>query len=204
MMYKRGRTFFLTTISILISIQLIMAFTKLGTIPAVGPIVMSIAHIPIIVGVIILGLKGGLILGFNYGFLSLVVWTFIPPSPIAFIFTPFYSIGNISGNIWSLVVSFVPRILMPVLVYFLIKLFLKFIKSKYIASFLGASIGYMLSSIMLLYFVYIFFGQEYSSVLGVSYSVVLSVIITTILTSGIPESIISGFVASGMYKVLKK
>lgn len=202
-MYDSKKIKFITILSVLFAIEIIVAVTPLGSLPAVGPIVMTLAHIPVIVGVVMLGIKGGIIMGFLYGLLSFLVWTFMPPSPIAFLFTPFYSLGGISGNFYSLIISFIPRILIGVLSYlFIFVIFNKF-KNLFLKTFLGAFIGNLISSIILLVFVYIFFGPQYSGVLGIEYSALYAVIITTILTSAIPESILGGLVAYGVSKVYK-
>lgn len=202
-MSNRKRVSFMTMLAILIAIEVIIAVTPLGSLPAIGPIVMTIAHIPVIIGAVVLGLKGGLIMGIVYGVLSFLVWTFMPPSPIAFLFTPFYSLGEISGNFWSLIICFVPRILIGLLTYFLINVIYRVSKNKFVCNFFGAFVGNFISSLILLAFVYIFFGQAYASVLGIEYGAVIGVITTTLLTSAIPESILGGLVAYGIAKVLK-
>lgn len=203
-MYDKKRMSFITTLSILLAIEIIIAVTPLGSIPAIGPIVMTTAHIPVIVGAILLGLKGGAIMGLAYGFLSFLVWTIMPPSPIAFLFTPFYSLGDISGNFYSLVICFVPRILIGVLTYLFVSVIFGKLKNKFIKNFFGAFIANLICSVLLLGFVYMFFGQPYSSVLGIEYSALMGVILTTILTSAIPESILGGFVAYAFSKIYKK
>lgn len=190
-------------LSILIAIEIIIAFTPLGSLPAIGPIVMTIAHIPVIIAVIILGLRGGLIMGFVYGFLSFLIWTFIPPSPIAFLFTPFYSLGDISGNFWSLVICFVPRILIGALTYYFISLIYRISKSKFICIFFGSFLGNLISSFILLVLTYIFFKQPYATVLGIEYSAVIGFISLTFLLNSIPESILGGLVGYGIGKIIK-
>lgn len=200
---NRKRISSIVTLSILIAIEIIVAFTPLGSLPAIGPIVMTLAHIPVIIAVIVLGFKGGLIMGLVYGFLSFLVWTFMPPSPIAFLFTPFYSLGDISGNFWSLVICFVPRILIGVLSYFFIKLIYIFSKKKSISTFFGPFFGNLISSLVLLVFTYVFFREPYATVLGVEYGAVMGVILMTFLLNAIPESILGGLVAYGIGKFIK-
>lgn len=202
-MNNKKNILFTTTLAILIAIEIIVAITPLGSLPAIGPIVMTIAHIPVIVGAVVLGFKGGVIMGFVYGLLSFLVWTFMPPSPIAFLFTPFYSVGGISGNFWSLVICFVPRILLGVLSYFFIKIIFKPFKNRFLSNFVGGALANILCSILLLIFVYIFFGSQYATVLGIEYQAVKGVILLTVVTSAIPESILGGFVAFGVDKLFK-
>ncbi len=202
-MYDKKRALFLTKLAILIAIEIIIAVTPLGSLPAIGPIVMTLAHIPVIIGAIVLGIKGGLIMGFVYGLLSFLVWTFMPPSPIAFLFTPFYSLGEISGNFFSLVICFVPRILIGLLTYFFIAIIFKNVKSLFFKTFIGATIANFICSVILLALVYVFFGQEYAMALNAPYEALIGIITTTIVTSGIPESILGGLVAYGVAKVYK-
>lgn len=202
-MYDKKRALFLTKLAILIAIEIIIAVTPLGSLPAIGLIVMTLAHIPVIIGAIVLGIKGGLIMGFVYGLLSFIVWTFMPPSPIAFLFTPFYSLGEISGNFFSLVICFVPRILIGLLTYFFIAIIFKNVKSLFFKTFIGATIANFICSVILLALVYVFFGQEYAMALNAPYEALIGIITTTIVTSGIPESILGGLVAYGVVKVYK-
>jgi uncharacterized membrane protein len=66
--------------------------------------------IPVIIAGILLGLWAGALMGFFAGLFSFIVWTFMPPSIMAFVFTPFASIGDVHGNFWSILICFAPRI----------------------------------------------------------------------------------------------
>ncbi len=198
-----SKTMFITMMSVLIAIQIIIALTPLGSLPAFGPIIMTTAHIPVIVSAIVLGIRGGIISGMVYGLLSFLTWTFRPVSPVAFLFTPFYSVGEISGNLFSLVICFVPRILIGVFTVIFVQFVFKNCKNKFVKNFFGALISNMLCSFILLFFVYIFFGQSYAMVLGVEYKSIIFIIMTTFLFNSIPESILGGFVAYGVSKVFK-
>ncbi len=198
-----SKTKFITMISVLIAIQIIIALTPLGSLPAFGPIIMTTAHIPVIVSAMVLGMRGGIISGVVYGLLSFLIWTFRPVSPVAFLFTPFYSVGEVSGNLFSLVICFVPRILIGVLTVVFIQYVFNNYENKFIKNFFGAFISNMICSFILLFFVYVFFGQSYSIVLGVEYKSIIFIIMSTFLFNSIPESILGGFVAYGVSKVFK-
>lgn len=202
-MSNKKSILFMTTLAILISIEIIISTTTLGSLPAIGPIVMTVAHIPVIIGAVVLGFKGGIIMGFVYGLLSFLVWTFAPSSPVAFLFTPFYSVGQISGNFWSLIICFVPRILLGILSYLFIKVLFRPFNSKFLSNFVGAALANIISSGLLLFFVYIFFRGEYATVLGIEYKAVKGVILLTIVTSSIPESILGGAVTLGVDKLFR-
>ncbi|HOD03267.1 MAG TPA: ECF transporter S component, partial [Clostridiales bacterium] len=112
---SRRKILLLVQFSLLLAIEAIVCFTPLGSLPALGPIVATLSHIPVVLTAVLLGTGAGAAMGFMFGLFSFIVWTFTPPSPvIAFVFTPFYSLGEIEGNFWSLVICFVPRILIGV------------------------------------------------------------------------------------------
>ena len=94
----KGRTLFLAQFGIMLAILVIVAFTPLGSLPAIGPIVATTVHVPIIITAILLGWKAGTAMGFIGGLLSVIVWTFMPPNPfMAFVFSPFFVLGAIDG-----------------------------------------------------------------------------------------------------------
>ncbi len=202
-MSDRKRVSFVTMLAILIAIEIVIMTTPLGALPAMGPIIMTIAHVPVIVAAVILGLRGSVIMGLVYGSLSFLIWTFAPRSPVAFLFTPFYSVGGIGGNFWSLVVCFVPRIALGFLSYFFIRIAFKRLNNKFVSSFIGAFLANFIASVMLMLFVYVFFSYEYSTFLGIGYDALKGVILLTIVTSSVPESIFGGLVAFFVDKAFK-
>jgi uncharacterized membrane protein len=110
---KNKKIFFLVQFSILTAIEAIFCFTPLSSLPAIGPIVATLMMIPVIITAILLGTNAGTVMGFIAGLFSFLVWTFMTPSPlVAFIFTPFYSLGEFQGNIGSLIIA-LSRVLYP-------------------------------------------------------------------------------------------
>ena len=111
--------------AVIAAIIILMAF-----VPYVGYINLvvikaTIIHVPVIIGSVLLGPKKGAFLGFIFGATSLVNNTF-NPSLLSFAFSPFYS----GGNLWSLVICFVPRILVGVIPYFVHRGIMKLAKEK--------------------------------------------------------------------------
>ena len=174
--------------AILLSIETIFSFTILGQIP-VGPIVMTLSMIPIIVTSLTLGLIYGSIMGFIGGLYSFIYFTFINPGITSFVFTPFVSIGSYTGNVWSLVICFIPRILtglFPALFYnSLTKVNPKLDKLWLV---LASLIGSLTNTILVLGGIWLFFGREYSDAVGGAIHILIG---TTILTNGLPEAILS-------------
>lgn len=101
-------------------IVIVLAFTPfLGYIP-LGFTRATTIHIPVILASILLGPKRGGAIGAVFGLTSLINNT-VSPTPTSFVFSPFYSVGDVSGNFLSLVICFVPRILIGVVPYFVYK-----------------------------------------------------------------------------------
>ena len=124
-----NKTVSIAQLSLFIAIIALMAFIPfLGYIP-LGFSRATIVHIPVILGSIILGPKNGAILGFVFGLTSFLVATFTPDIT-AFAFTPFYSIGNIHGNFFSLIICFVPRILVGIVPYYIYNFLCKLIQKE--------------------------------------------------------------------------
>ena len=85
---KKPNTLFIAQFAILLALEAIVCFTPLGSIP-IGPLVATLAMLPVIVAGILLGTGAGAAMGFAAGLFSFIVWTFMPPNPVtAFVFTP--------------------------------------------------------------------------------------------------------------------
>lgn len=205
---KKNRTLLLVQFSIILAIEAIVCFTPLGSLPALGPIVATLSHIPVIIAAIMLGTGAGMAMGFFFGLFSFIVWTFMPPLPIAFVFTPFYSVGNASGNIWSLFICFVPRILIGLVAGTVYKVLSKAFSRKtgkdVLIYGLSGIFGSLTNTFLVLGGIYLFFGESYAETAEIAYSLLLGVIGTTILTSGIPEAIIGAVAAYGVGRTLKR
>lgn len=199
------KTLFIVQFGLLLAIEAIIGFTPLGSLPAIGPIVATLAHVPVIIAAILLGTGAGALMGFFFGLFSLIVWTFMTPNPlVAFAFTPFYSAGNFQGNIWSLVICFVPRILVGVAAGLLFKGFAKLFKGKFWAYSLSGFLASLVNTFLVLGGIYVFFGAQYSQALGLTEGLLLSIIGGTILTSGIPEAVLGGILAYAICRPLRK
>lgn len=199
---NQSRTLTLVQFGVLLAIEALFCFTPLGSLPAIGPIVATLAMVPVIITALLLGTKAGTLMGAFAGLFSFLVWTFTPPSPVvAFVFTPFYSLGEFQGNVGSLLICFVPRILSGTvagLVYH--KASGRFPKKDILNFSLSAVLGSLTNTIGVMGGIWLFFNHQYSTLVG---ETLLVVIATTILTSGIPEAIVSALLASAVCKPLK-
>jgi uncharacterized membrane protein len=203
---KNKKVLFLVQFSILTAIEAIFCFTPLGSLPAIGPIVATLMMIPVIITAILLGTKAGTAMGFIAGLFSFLVWTFMTPSPlVAFIFTPFYSLGEFQGNIGSLIICFIPRILSGTVAGALYKAIAKLKPEKHILSMIiSSALGSLTNTFGVMFGIWLFFGSQYSSIAG---EAMLAVIGTTVLTSGLPEAAVAAILCPAVSKsvmVLKK
>ena len=200
-MKSQSRTLFLTQFSALLAVEILFCFTPLGSLPAFGPIVMTLGMVPVVITSILLGTKAGTVMGLLTGLFSFIVWTFMPPNPlVAFLFTPFHSFGEISGGIGSLVICFVPRTLVGTIAGLTWEGLSKAIADKRILRLsLSAAAGSMTNTLGVMGGIWFFFGEQYSSLAGSSMLIIIG---STILLSGIPEAIASAVIASAVCEPL--
>jgi len=197
------KTIFLAQFAMLLAIEAIVCFTPLGSLP-IGPMVATLGMVPVIITAIILGTPAGTAMGFFTGLFSFLVMTFTPPTPVAFVFTPFYSIGAVHGNFWSLVICFVPRILVGTVTGLCFSLFSRLKWNKVFVYSVSGVLGSLTNTVLVLGGIYVFFGQSYATVIGKSFDVLLGIIGLSILTNGIPEAVIGGIAAYAICYPIKK
>lgn len=184
-------------------IIVLLGATPLGIIP-IGPVGLTTVHIPVIIGALMLGPKYGALLGFIFGIVSLLVATF-QPFVGAFAFSPFApGLAGYTGNPLSLVVCFVPRILIGLVTPLVFNLLVRLFKNRgRIFAYGGAALaGTLTNTILVLTFIYLFFGPGYAEAIEIAHSALLAVMGTTILTQGVPESIAAVLVAMALGKVI--
>ena len=199
-----NRTLFLTQFSLLLAIEAIFCFTVLGSLPISPTIVATLAGIPVVTAAILLGTKAGALMGFFAGLFSLVVWTFFPPPTsayLAFLYTPFYSVGGIQGNGWSLFICIVPRIMIGVLAGVSFNIIDKLTKKRDMGLTYAISgiLGSMANTLITLYMIYLIFSEDFVRATGGDVTnagpIVMGIISALIVSNGIPEAIICAMAA---------
>ena len=188
----------------------IMAFTPfLGYIP-LGFTRATIIHIPVIIASLLMGPKKGGVLGFLFGLTSFINNT-INPTATSFVFTPFYSLGDVSGGIGSVIICFIPRILVGIVPYFVYKLVLRLssetTKNRGVSNIglvLAGISGALVNTLLVMNLIYIFFGDAYIKASEKAVSLGYMVILSIIGINGVPEAIIAGILTLCIGKVLLK
>lgn len=192
----------LTMISFMCVIIFLLSFTPIGFI-SIGVMRATVIHIPVIIGAILMGPKVGSFLGFLFGLSSLIVNTF-NPTITSFVFSPFYSIGDIRGNFYSLLICFIPRILIGFIAgYMYIFLDMSF-KLKKIVVPIVSVISSFLNTLLVMAGIYYFFGDQYAEIKEIEVSQLFKFIIIIIGTNGILEAIVACVVCSLLVLPLKK
>lgn len=181
--------------AMLLAVEAIVSFTPLGSIP-IGPLVATLGMIPVILTSILMGTAAGSAMGFCAGLFSFLVWTFAPPSPLtAFVFTPVYSLGPTKGNFWSLVICFVPRILVGTVSGLCFQLFTRLKWKAPFAYGVSGVLGSLVNTLLVLGGIYVFFGSSYASAIEQNLGALPALIGAVVLTNGIPEAVLGGVAA---------
>ena len=183
----------MVTTAMFVAIILAMSFVPyLGYIP-LGFMNATIIHIPVIIGAILLGPARGT---FN-------------PNLTSFVFSPFYSLGNVHGNFKSLMICFVPRILIGVVAYYVYTGIVKLVKKKKndgkgSAAALAAAgaAGALTNTLLVMNGIYFLFGSSYANAKGIATDALYGVILGVIGTQGVPEAIVAAVLTAAIGKAL--
>ena len=191
----------LVLVALFAAIILIMAFTPMiGYIP-LGFTRATIIHIPVIIASIVLGPKKGAFLGFVFGLTSLINNT-LNPTVTSFVFTPFFSLGNAEPSWLSLIVCFVPRILVGVVPYYIRKLTGKL--PDILSYTLAGLMGSLTNTILVMNLIYLLFKESYAVASGKAVEVLYAAIGSVILINGVPEAIVAAIITFAICKALSR
>lgn len=204
---RNKKTYEMVLTALFAAIIVIMAFVPyLGYINLVV-IKATLIHVPVIIGSIMLGPKKGGFLGFIFGCTSLINNTF-NPSLLSFAFSPFYSVGEIGGNFWSIVICFVPRILVGVVPYFVYvgvrKLFKEKKGSDWLALPVAGVVGAFTNTLLVMNLIYFCFSEQFAAAKGIAMEAVYGAILAIIAANGVPEAIVAAALTTVVCKALKR
>lgn len=190
---KNTRTLTMAQLALFSAIIVILTFTPfVGYIP-LGITRATIIHIPVIIGSILLGPKKGAFLGFVFGLTSLLNNT-INPTITSFTFTPFYA----GGNLWSLVVCFVPRILVGVVPYFVYLGVKKLTHRETLPLMLSGLAGSMTNTVLVMGMIWLFFGNAYAQAKEVPVATLYQVILGVVGVNGVLEAIVAAILTAAV------
>jgi len=188
----------LALLSIMIALELLFAMVPfLGYIP-LGFINATTLHIPVILTAIILGGKEAMLVGLVFGMTSLLKNT-LQPNLTSFLFTPAYT----GGNFWSLVICFVPRILMGLVAAYLFNKLLDKVGEN-ISLAVSAFLGAFVNTLLVMGLAYFCFGSLYGEAIGIEQSAVAAAILGVIFTNGVVEALVAAVIAVVVGKVARR
>ena len=196
----------MTQVALFGAIIVLLAFTPfLGYIP-LGFTRATIIHIPVIIGSLLMGPKKGAVLGLVFGATSFINNT-MNPTVTSFVFTPFYSLGEFSGGIGSLVICFIPRILVGVVPHYVYKGVRSLSKNEKVSSaglILAGRSGDLVNTPLVMNLIFVFFRDAYAQANGVAVNAVYAFILSVIGTNGIPEAIVAAVFTLCIGKILMR
>lgn len=197
MIKQRERTRSLVEMALFIAIILVLSLTPLGYIP-LGFMNATTIHIPVIIAGIVFGWKKGAFCGFVFGLTSFLNASFRSASVLSFLFTPLKPMGSV----WSIVIAFVPRILIGVVAYVIFKVLFNATKKKSVSLFIAGFLGSMTNTVLVMGMAYIFFAKPYAEAIGKEVNQVLGAVCSVMVVNGIPEAIVAGLIASAVCAAL--
>lgn len=200
------RTKGIVQMAIFSALIVVLAFTPfIGYIP-LGFTRATIIHIPVIIGSLILGPKKGAVLGGVFGLTSFINNT-INPTVTSFVFTPIYSLGEYSGGIGSIIICFVPRILIGVIPFYVYHLVKKCSKNDGVSPIglvLAGLSGALTNTLLVMNLIFVLFRDAYASANGVAAEAVYSFILGIIGVNGVPEAIVAAVITLILGKTLMR
>lgn len=151
------------------------------------PIKPTIIHIPVIIASIIYGPRIGAILGTLMGLISVVTNTLVL-LPTSYLFSPFVPNGNLN----SLIIAMIPRILIGITPYFVYK----WMKNKP-GLVLAGAVGSMTNTVFVLGGIFILFSAVYNGDIKAMLALIFS-------ANAISEMIISAILTVAIVPALEK
>lgn len=176
-------------LGMLIAIELALTFTPLGFL-RIGPMTVTLMHIPVLIGAIILGPTPGMLLGLVFGIASIINANLIG-TPDVMPFSPF-----LSGSAWSLVVAILPRVIFPLIAAWLFRLLKQTGLSKPISAGISAGVGTFCHTLLVLSSVYFLLGTLYANALKIPLTALKGMFLGIISYNGLIEAGISILICS--------
>jgi len=148
---RRLSTNEMVKVGLLSAITIVMGLSGLGFIP-IQPFKLTIMHLPVIIGSILLGPVAGGLVGLIFGLFS-IYQNIVNPTIVSFAF-------------YNPLVSVLPRILIGIVPFYVYKFLSKFNKTVGVA--LGAALGSLTNTVGVLGMIYIIYLEKYISAKGVT------------------------------------
>ena len=187
------------------AIVFVLGLTPLGMVP-LGLIKATTLHIPVIIGCLLLGPRYGAVLGFMFGLVSFLSNT-MSPAALSFAFTPLIPVpGTPNGSPLSLVICFVPRILVGVVPWFVYRGLQKLMKEssrgEILSMAIAGAVGAVLNTALVMSLIYFLFRDAYASLKGVPVEAVAGLVLGVVGTNGVAETALAAVLTPAIGKIL--
>lgn len=187
------------------AIVFVLGLTPLGMVP-LGLIKATTLHIPVIIGCLLLGPRYGAVLGFMFGLVSFLSNT-MSPAALSFAFTPLIPVpGTPNGSPLSLIICFVPRILVGVVPWFVYRGLQKLMKEssrgEVLSMAIAGAVGAVLNTALVMSLIYFLFRDAYASVNGIPVEAVAGVVLGVVGTNGVAETALAAVLTPAIGKIL--
>ena len=192
---KRQRTFQMVLSAMFIAMIILQSFVPfLGNLPLMV-LDITIIHITVIVGEIVLGPQAGFLLGFTWGMCSFLR-AFTSGSPISLlIFT-------------NPLISVLPRLLMGGFVALFYYKASKLIVSNRFRMAVSGFLGSIMNTVLVLGLIYFLMGNQYAELTGKTVAELPLFLMGVVITNGIAEAlaatVMTPIIASILIKISKK
>lgn len=159
-----------------------------------GFISITTLHIPVIIGSIILGFKRGALLGFVFGLMSFINNSWYNPGLLSFLFSPVHPVPfTTEPNFLSLLIVFVPRIILGILPSVSYNYVFKKLKNRTIVLIIVSILSTLMHTALVLGGILLIFKDiKVSDTLNITYQFTLSLV----AANGIPEAILAAIVVT--------
>lgn len=190
---KRSNPRRIALLGILTAIILIQNFVPfLGNIP-IPPLNPTIIHITVIVATLTMSTTDGIIIGAIWGITRMIRAYTMPATPL---------------DLWLWVhpmISLVPRMFIGVFTGWSYRLMKKIAPKKEKLALVSASVvGSFTNTVLVLFFIYLFFGEPYAQAIEVDISNLGVALLVIIGTNGVAEAIAAGIIAPLITVPLRK
>ncbi|GAB2027459.1 ECF transporter S component [Lactovum odontotermitis] len=155
------------------------------------PVQPTLMGVPVIIGSIILGPRMGAFLGFFMGLYSFV-YSSLFPIVTSYWFTPLQP----HGNFWSLVIAFLPRVLVGIIPYYVYQIFKNRLGAG-LAGFAGAATN----TVLVLGIAALAFQTTNAGVLGATFQQMVALIVGA---NSIAEAVAAIIIAAAIVPILEK
>lgn len=192
-MYQKNRKAYrIAILGILSAIIIVQNFVPLlGYIP-IPPLNPTIIHITVIIAALTLGTKDGMIIGGVWGISRFIKAFIAPASPLdLLLFT-------------NPLISIVPRILVGFVAGYVYHLFKNKKEKDSLGMILSSVLASLTNTILVLFFIYLFYKDDYATALNVDVSNLAKALGAVVLTNGLAEAVAAAIIAPVVAKALKR